>query len=163
MKYIGKIVRTETDIWQEYLRLALEDEEVGILLYDKGKYRHSVYFFLQAMEKQVRAKIFSFVNPDTEYFRNRVRTHNLDELLDFLIEIVSNKENIRDQVKGQLEEHVLDGVKFGMLHNNLRYPIYREKSRSYSHLVIDEDDADRMWEKLKKLKVFISDINLLTR
>jgi HEPN domain-containing protein len=161
--YIGKLVHNLPDISLEYRKLALEDEEVGKLLYDNGRYRHSVYFYLQAMEKYVRARIFSLVNPDTEYFRNRVRTHNLDELLDFLVEVVSSKNNVREQVKGQLEQFVLGGVKFGMLHNDLRYPIYSEKYHSYSLLLIEKEDAEFINVKLQSLKAFIRDIDLLRR
>jgi HEPN domain-containing protein len=161
--YIGKLVHNLPDISFEYHKLACEDEEVAHLLYINEKYRHSAYFFLQAMEKYVRARIFNLVNPDVEYFRNRARTHNLDELLDFLIELVSSKGITQDQVKAQIEQYVLGGVKFGMLHNNLRYPFYIEKSHTYSILQIDREAAELMCEKLKSLKAFLQDIDMLRR
>lgn len=44
------------DASSEYNRLAREDERVGLILKDRGEYRHSIYFLIQAMEKYVRAK-----------------------------------------------------------------------------------------------------------
>jgi HEPN domain-containing protein len=159
---IGKL-EPVPNLSSEYLKLAFEDEEAAQYLSANGKHRHAVYFYLQAMEKYVRAKIFHLVNPEPEYFRNRVRTHNLDELLGFLIEICSSKENIRSQVKNQLEEYVLGGIKFGMLHNDLRYPFYIEKNHSYFLRLVGKEQSELMREKVRKLKAFLQDLERLSR
>jgi len=94
------------------------------------------------MEKHVRFKIFTLVNADVEYFRNRTRTHCLDDLLNFLVEIVSGNQLIQEQVRNQLNSFVLEGVRFGKLHNDLQYPFYLEKSNPYAMLQIDKNDAE---------------------
>lgn len=161
--FIGRLDRNIHDIAEEYHRLAMEDEEVGRYLLADRKYRHAVYCFVQAMEKHVRFKIFTLVNADHEYFRNQTRTHNLDELLSFLVEIVSGNRLIQEQVRDQLDSFVLQGVRFGKLHNDLRYPIYLERYNSFAMLQIDRQDAERALEKLEKLKVFLQDIDRLKR
>ena len=115
------------------------------------------------MEKYARFRIFSIVNPDTEYYRNLTRTHNLDELLDFLVEVVNSNPLIRAQVKDQLDNFVLGGIRFGKLHNDLRYPIYSEKYRNYSMLKLSREDAEITLDKLEKLKLFLRDLDRLRR
>ncbi len=145
IKYIGHLDHQLSDLSAEYLSLAADDEQAGNLLLARQKYRHAVYFFVQAMEKLVRHKIFMLVNPQAEYFRNRTRTHNLDELLDFLIEIASSQPPVREQVRTQLETYVLGGIRFGKLHNDLRYPSFSERSGAYAMLRVDEADAQAVF------------------
>ena len=141
-RFIGKLNHNIQNVADEYHQLALEDEEVGRFLLASRRYRHAVYFFVQAMEKHVRFKIFTLVNADTEYFRNRTRTHNLDDLLNFLVEIVNGNQIIQDQVRNQLDSFVLEGVRFGKLHNDLRYPFYIEKLNSCAMVQIEKSDAE---------------------
>lgn len=162
VKRIG-VRKQITDVSSEYLRFAAEDENAGQCLMTSGHYRHAAYFFIQAMEKYVRAKIFQLVNPDTEYFRERTRTHNLDDLLEFLIEIVGTTPIIRDQVKSQLENNVLEGVRFGMLHNDLRYPYYRDKFGTHEIISMSGEDAEICHQKLVRLKPFVREIDRLRR
>ena len=162
-RFIGQLNYDIRDIAEEYHRLAMEDEEVGRLLLANRRYRHAVYCFVRAMEKHVRYKIFTLVNADHEYFRERTRTHNLDDLLSFLVEIVSGNSLIQEQFRMQLNHFVLEGVRFGKLHNDLRYPIRVEKSNSFAILQIDRQDAELALQKLEKLKVFLQDIDRLKR
>ncbi|MFM7885932.1 MAG: hypothetical protein ACKPCM_04410 [Pseudanabaena sp.] len=64
---IGQI-NHNVNVSSEYNRLAREDERIGLILKNKGEYRHSIYFFIQAMEKYVRAKTFSIVDAKNPYF-----------------------------------------------------------------------------------------------
>ena len=120
MSNIGTINR-EVDISYEYYNLALEDEKVAILLKNKGEYRHSIYFFIQAMEKYIKSKIFTLVNPNLEYYINKNKHHSLDYSIEFLIEVISPDENIRNQVKLYFNKYVFKDLSFRNLHNNLRY------------------------------------------
>ena len=81
----------------EYRRLDEDDEAAAHALADSGHFRQAVYLFVQAMEKHIRAAIFMRVNPNTTYFRENTRTHNVDELLDFLVEIVGGNDIVRQQ------------------------------------------------------------------
>jgi len=161
--YIGKLRHNLTDMATEYRHLAIEDENVGEILLKQGKFKHAVYFLVQAMEKHVRYKIFSLVNPTAEYFRERTRTHNLDELLNFLIEIVSSNAMVQDQVRNQLNKFVLGGIRFGKLHNDLRYPIFFTRRETYSLLEVSQTDAKIVLEKLQQLKTFLEEIDRLQR
>jgi hypothetical protein len=77
---IGRYEQCISDIAAEYRRLAQEDETVG----------H--YLLVQAMEKYTRPTIFGLVNPNAAYIRERTRTHDLDRLLEFLVEIVGTNQ-----------------------------------------------------------------------
>jgi HEPN domain-containing protein len=162
-KYIGSLRHNVNDLSDEYLRLATQDEKVGRQLLTEKHYRHAVYFLVQAMEKFTRHKIYALVNPTADYFQRRTRTHNLDELLDFLIEIVSSDPLVQSQVKKQLTTYVLRGIRFGSLHNNLRYPLYLRKRKSYAMLEVNGNDAEEVLDLLERLKAFLKEINKLQR
>lgn len=158
MRNIGTINR-KVDISYEYYNLALEDEKVAIILKNKGEYRHSIYFFIQAMEKYIKSKIFTLVNPNLEYFINRNKHHSLDDSIEFLIEVISSDKNIRDQVKLYFNEYVFKGLSFRNLHNNLRYPFY-DRSREYYNIVnFDTEDCKYIEKMLENLKKYINDLN----
>jgi hypothetical protein len=61
------------------------------------------------------------------------------------------------------KQHVLEGVRFGKLHNDLRYPNFSERHESYSMLRVTQKDAAFTYEKLQRLKVFLKDIHRLAR
>jgi HEPN domain-containing protein len=158
---IGRYEYRLNDVAAEYQRLAQEDESVGKSLLAHGHYRHATYFLVQAMEKYVRSAIFGFVNPNTEYFRTRTRTHDLDRLLEFLVEVVSANPIVQQQVSQQLRDCVLGGIRFGQLHNELRYPSFSERHQSYAVLRITRRDAEIAMERLQTLKQFLRDVHRL--
>lgn len=158
MNNIGTINR-EVDISYEYYNLALEDEKVAILLKNKGEYRHSIYFFIQAMEKYIKSKIFTLVNPNLEYYINKNKHHSLDDSIEFLIEVISPDENIRNQVKLYFNKYVFKDLSFRNLHNNLRYPFY-DRSRGYYNIIkFDIEDCKYIEEMLENLKKYLKDLN----
>jgi HEPN domain-containing protein len=159
--YIGRREYNVTDVSAEYRTLAESDEKVGQLLIGQGQYRHGIYFLVQAMEKYVRSTIFGLVNPNTDYFRQRTLTHNLDDLLAFLREIICSNAELREQVRLQMQDHVLGGIKFGALHNDLRYPNFDERRSSYFVLQTERKDADTVYARLQTLKQFLKDIHQL--
>lgn len=148
-------------IASEYAQLGSEDEEAGRILLQAGKYRGAAYLCVQAMEKYLKHTIFKLVNPAIPYYRNKARTHDIDDLLDFLIEIVSPEEVVKQQVRGQLNQHVIGNKKrFKALHNDLRYPAFRGKLK-YSIRRISEKDTQELFEKLIRLKKYLQDIHRL--
>jgi HEPN domain-containing protein len=161
--YIGRFEHHLRDVAAEYQTLAQEDEQVGTLLIGRQQYRHGVYFLVQAMEKYVRSTIFGLVNPNTAYFRERTRTHDLDALLAFLVEIASADPVVQDQVRRQIEQHVLGTIRFGNLHNNLRYPAYLDRRQSYALLRVGCEDAKVVSGRLQTLKRFLGEIHQLQR
>lgn len=158
--YIGKI-NHNINVADEYERLAKKDEEVAVLLKYNREYRHSIYFFVQAMEKYIRSKIFTLVNPNIEYFRKRNQNHSLTNAVDFLIEIISTDINVQNQIKNQLNSYVFENINFQLLHNNLRYPFYSSKFDSYSSLEFNLNDCEIIEKKLAALKVYLQQLNRL--
>ena len=48
---------------------------------------------------------------------------------------------VREQISSQLSTHVLQGVRFGVLHNDVRYPRYLDRKRSCLLLELSENDS----------------------
>lgn len=160
---IGHLEHGIVEVADEYRAIAEEDEQAALLLIHARKYRNAVYFLVQAMEKHVRATIFGLVNPNTGYFQDRTRTHNLDDLLDFLVEITSSDPTVQGQVRSQLHGFILGGIRFGKMHNDLRYPQYSVRHKTYSVLRVTARDAEVTFQRLQTLKQFLKDMQKLTR
>ena len=155
---LGKF-RHNIDVTAEFLRIAREDEQTGIILKNAGRYRQSMYFILQAMEKYVRAKIFSMVDARNQYLRQEQRNHVLQGAVEDLIRIYSGDEHIRLQITQQLRDYVLGDIKFEYLHNDLRYPHYSSRFSSYSCFEVNEADCELLIHKLAVLKKFLDGLD----
>ena len=155
---IGKVTHN-VDASYEYAKLAKDDERVGLMLMERGEHRHSIYFLIQAMEKYTRAKIFSVVDARNQYFRQRERSHSLEDALTFLVEVINGNELVREQIRKQLREYVIGDIRFNHLHNNLRYPFYSDRFNSYSVIQINRSDNELIAKKLIALKSFIAGID----
>lgn len=154
--------RQRVNVSKEYLALASSDEIAAEKLSQVDYYRQACYFIIQAMEKYIRAKIFSLVNADIKYFRDENRNHSLDSAIDFLIKVVSSDPITQQQVSKQLTEYVLVNTKYNHLHNNLRYPAYFQKYDSYSMLDVGREDYQMLCNRLSLLKSFLNDIDKLS-
>lgn len=158
--YIGK-VHHNINVANEYKSLAEKDEHVAIFLKSNKEYRHSIYFFVQAMEKYIRSKIFTLVNPNLDYFRKKNQNHSLSNAIEFLIEIISADSTVQNQIKRQLNEYVFENINFQKLHNNLRYPFYNTKFNSYSSVEFTLNDCEIIQKKLNDLKTYLEQLNRL--
>ena len=145
----------------KYYDLATEDENVGLLLIHKEKYRHGIYFLLQAMEKYLRANIYMIIDPCDHRVVNQNRNHSIDEAVELLLDILSGDNLVKQQIKIQLEE-VLGNTKYHHLHNNLRYPSFNRKERKYFTLDVHEADANNIIKTLELLKEFLKDFHKIT-
>jgi hypothetical protein len=150
------------DVVYQYRTLAEDDERVGKLLLGQGAFRQATYLFLQAMEKYARARIFSIANPTLDTYREQTRTHDLEALLDFLLELAVDAD-LRPQVQSQLDNYVLGGVLFGQLHNDLRYPKWLANRRGYAPLIVDRSAAETVQARLEALKGFLDGLDRLRR
>ena len=167
--FVGKWKYGVSDVAKEFLKLALDDEKAGRTLMENGHHRQAIYFFVQAMEKLVRFGIFSEVavsqtGRDGQTFRERTLTHDLDELLAVLLEVFTdaiNDPRVSQQIEEQLRTYVLEGERFGQLHNNIRYPRYMWKSGDFSVLQLSKDDVSKVVQKLERLKSFVAGFNRL--
>lgn len=160
--HIGKF-RHKIDVASEFRRIEKSDAFAAEMLALEGSYRQACYFIIQAMEKAIRAKIFTLVNPNIEYFRERNRTHSIESAVEFLIEIVSTDEVVRRQVSNQLNTYVLGNTRYNKLHNDLRYPAYFNKYDSYSMLDISMDDFSRLRKRYESLKGFLDELNRFSK
>src|SRR5437588_813082 len=117
-RFIGRFRHNiaHTAIAAEYRLLAEGDERAARCLHEQGLYRQAAYFSVQAMEKYARDRIFRLVSVRHNCFRDRTLTHNLDELLAFLLEIICHNEDTRRHVTTQLNEIVMGGLRFVKLH-----------------------------------------------
>ena len=145
-----------------YKELSKSDERAALALFYSKEYRQSCYFIIQSMEKLIRAKIFSLVNANNEYFRNRNRSHSLEDAVDFLIDVVSTDEAVKAQVTQQLKKYVLGNIHYNYLHNNLRYPSYSKRYDSYSLLQVGKSDCEALFSKMESLKLFLRDIHTIS-
>ena len=157
---VGRL-RHNIDVSSEYFSLAAEDEKAALVLKDAGIYRQSSYLIVQAMEKYLRGKIFSYVNPRNQAFRDMNRNHSVEEAAKLFIEIISPETRVKEQVQEQLNRYVLEDIRFNTLHNNLRYPFYSERYNSFSCLDVTEEDVELLIQKLSFLKNFLRDIDLI--
>jgi hypothetical protein len=158
--YIGTM-RHNINVSEEYYQLAKKDEEVAKLLKENKQYRHAMYFFIQSMEKYIRSRIFILVNPNIEYFREKNKHHSINEAVEFLVEIVSSDPAIQKQIKQQLSDFVFQNINFQNLHNNLRYPFYFHKRKSYVSLDFKQKDCEIIEQKLDSLKNYLSGLSIL--
>jgi len=158
MKKIGHI-RHGINVSDEYYELGKKDEEAANELMKLSLYRHSIYFFIQAMEKYIRSKIFSLVNPNIEYFREKNKNHSLNNAIDFLVEIINSDNIIRQQIKIQINEFLFENINFQMLHNNLRYPFFNQKYNDYSCIDFTKNDCLMVEKKVLKLKEYLKELD----
>ena len=110
------------------------------------------------MEKYIKSKIFTLVNQDLEYFRNKNKHHSLDNSVEFLIEVISADETIRNQAKDQFDKYVFKGLNSRNLHNNLRYPFYNERKKNYVVTSYSKQDCEYIEEMLETLKKYLEDL-----
>lgn len=158
MKKLGNI-KHRINVSYEYEVLAKKDEEVSHLLDKRGEYQHAIYFAVQAMEKYIRSKIFNLVNPNLEYFRNRNRTHSVEDAIEFLLEIQIQDKVLRNSIREQIFVSILGDINYQHLHNNLRYPFYSQKFESYSIVTYTKKDYEFVENGLQKLKTYLNDLN----
>ena len=158
MSKLGRFVNN-VNVPNAYLAMSVSDERAAKVLFEHREYRQACYFLIQAMEKRIRSKIFTLVNPNHEYFRDRNRTHSLDDAVTFLIDICSTNDIVKKQITLQLQTYVLGNIKYNFVHNNLRYPHYSNKYNAYSMLEVNEKDFNLLCEKFDLLKKFLENMH----
>ena len=70
--HIGRF-RHKVKVSVEYANTSKSDEAAAQALAQSGHYRQACYFLIQAIEKAIRSKIFTLVNPNLEYFREKIK------------------------------------------------------------------------------------------
>jgi hypothetical protein len=153
--------REFVDASAEYARLAREDEAAANTLAEAGHYRQAVYFVVQAMEKHLRAKIFAVSDPANEEVRQANRNHSVEAAASFLVGTLVASERLHQLVQEQFERCLFQGLRYNLLHNDLRYPTYFERTHGFACLEVSRSDVIEMFARLDWLKDFMQELNLL--
>ena len=104
---IGKI-KHNINLADEYDNIAKSDELSADILARAHKFEQSCYFLLQAMQKAVRAKIFTKINPKHSVFRDMNKSHLIEEAIKLFVDIISaNDETTKTQINNQLEIYII--------------------------------------------------------
>ena len=82
------------------------------------------------MEKYIKHIICKKVDILKGFFADKLRDdgHNFDKSIDFLITIMAgNQEVLAESLKKQFKEKILQGQKFFIIYNAVRYPFSNER------------------------------------
>ena len=161
----GKPIHKIQDPAATYFALAEDDEQAACQLKDAGHFRQSMYFAIQAMEKYLRYAIFSEISGNDAgesgvTYRERTWTHELDTLIGILLEVYTERigdDRVSEQIREQFDRLVLEGTRFGQLHNDVRYPRYSTRHSDYTLVEYDGTDVASLLRKLERLKRFVTD------
>lgn len=154
-------IREINNVKDQYLKLAEEDENVALTLKGVNQYKHSIYFFIQAMEKYIKAKIFSKLSPENEFFRDLNKHHSIETAGDLLLKIYCTDTNTQTQIKNMFDSVIFSDIHFNKLHNNLRYPFYNPKKNAFFSCSYKKEDCEFIEVRLKNLKKFLNDLDKL--
>ena len=146
------------EVVEELRRLAEEDEFAARVLHDEGSYRNAIYLTLQALEKTLRAEIFSIVDPSNPFFRDYNYHHSLKMSFDFLAQIASPDIQRRAELRERLDAIVPPTIQHESLNNSLRYPWYSKQYSSFNVMEFDEQDSDMVLRSLEDLQKLFKEI-----
>lgn len=162
--YLGKLkyINSGIDIADVFLQISKEDEEVAQNLYNIRHYNQAVYFLLQSMEKYVKYVICKKIDITNPYFANKIREtgHSIDASIDFLVEIIAgNDKNLKEQIGIQIRHTICRDIRFSMIHNAVRYPIYSSYHESYKTLLMSSEDYSELYRIYNVLKKSLKDFD----
>lgn len=141
-----------------YLKKAELDKKAGEILAIQGLYSQAIYFELQYMEKFIKSEICKKINIENKYTHELVNKHSIKELIFFLIDVIVVNEIFNKQLKSQIEE-ILGKIDYNKLHNNLRYPYYSLKNKTFIHVEYTKEDYNKIVnENFEQLKNYISSL-----
>lgn len=164
--YIGKkeILYDSISVSEKYKTVALEDEKAAEILVKQKLYNQAAYFYIQAMEKQIKGVIAERIDLTNCYFAQEVSKtmgHSLEASVKFLIQILPLQDEFaRQQVEQQMVKQVLNDINFRGLHNTIRYPIYSFKCKNYSYLKIGKEETDDLQAILDRLKKYLTELRI---
>lgn len=160
-----KYVKVGTEIADKYQEYAVNDEKSADILLANGFYNQSAYYYIQSMEKLIKAAISVKVDVTQIYYATKLKAigHSLDLAIDFYLELICfGKEAVlAQQLEYQLKTIVFKNIRFGRLHNSIRYPIYNERWNSYGVLQISKEECEELKHMLIVLKKYIKQIQLM--
>ena len=128
-----KFVSDSFGVAEKYLEIANADESAAVVLKKQRLFNQSGYFFVQAMEKQIK---YHIAKKNT-----------------------GNNETLFNQLNAQLKHQIFQELNFSVLHNKVRYPIYSTRFQNYSFLELGERDCGTLQSMLATLKKYLDEIS----
>lgn len=144
------------DVGDVFLALSREDEACAGALCEMGRYNQAVYFLIQAVEKYIKHRICRRINVTNPYYAELLRKtgHSLEQSLTLLIQVEANgDETMEEHMSRQIQEQVLQNVRFSSIYNAVRYPFYHHARKTYAMMQMsrkDYDDVQAMFALLRK-------------
>lgn len=161
--YLGhlKYLNNGIDVANEYENLAKSNYLAANVLYGKNLFNEAGYLYIQAMEKMVKAKVFSKIDVYNKESANIIRetSHSIDKTIEYLILIYSaNDEVLREQLRNNLLNIVLKELRFNQISNRVRYPELGFKNKKYTTLILNDEDCINLKMMYKNLTRYLDDI-----
>lgn len=156
-----KYLYTHMEVADSYHSIALNNHKSADILLKQGLYNEAAYMYIQAMEKYVDEQICRRVDVINSFYSKQFHNigHRLDKSIEFLIEIYSGSNiTLKEQLKSQLIQNILKGLKFSSIHNNLRYPYYNDKKNDYCFLTYSQKDCIELQQMTDRLIKFLKEI-----
>jgi len=166
--YLGnrKFLKDSIEVAHEYLKTAMQDEKSAVILESRELYNQAAYFYVQAMEKQIKAKIAQIVDVTNAYYKEMIKKtigHSLDKSIEILVQIYGKgNAMVEDRLREQLITKVLKDIKFSALHNKTRYPDFDENKKKYAVIEMCKIDCVELAKMLKGLKLYLKDLERYT-
>ena len=162
--YLGnrKFLKDSLEVAHEYLKTAMQDEKSAVILESRELYNQAAYFYVQAMEKQIKAQIAQIVDVTNAYYKEMIKKtigHSLDKSIE-----IYGKGNamVEDRLREQMLTKVLKDIKFSALHNKTRYPDFDENKKKYAVIEMGKIDCVELAKMLKALKQYLTDLERYT-
>ena len=163
MKSKNKIyLKDSMEVADLYLKIAQNDEKAAEELEKQKLYNQSAYFYLQAMEKQIKNYIARKIDITNKYYADQLKKtmgHSLEEALNLLLTVYcENDENLKLQISDQIVSQVLKGKDLKFLHNNVRYPTYKSSYKDYIFEEINAGECQELNGMLQALKKYLKEL-----
>ena len=162
--YLGKrkFLNDSIEVAEYYSDMSLKDERAADLLVKEKVYNQAAYFYIQAMEKRIKAQIAKKIDITKEYFADEISKtmgHSLEKSLNLLIKIYTGNDTIlAQQMENQLMKIMLKDVRFTTLHNGTRYPFFNREKANYSVIYLGKEDCMELKSMLESLELYLRDI-----
>jgi hypothetical protein len=166
--YLGnrKFLKDSLEVAHEYLKTAMQDEKSAVILESRELYNQAAYFYVQAMEKQIKAKIAQIVDVTNAYYKEMIKKtigHSLDKSIEILVQIYGKGNTmVEERLREQLLIKVLKDIKFSALNNKTRYPDFDENKKKYALIEMGKIDCVELAKMLKGLKQYLKDLERYT-
>ena len=160
---IGRTRRIK-DPANAFRALSEDDEAAAEVLAAAGHHRQAACMLIQAIEKSVHYGVYlqltsSSLPMQIDDYGARLRTHDVDALLTVLLDVFRDAigdKRVSEQIGQQLEQLVVQGLRFHHLHNDVRYLRTHQRDGRHSLLEVGFGDVRRLQQTLCRLRSFIS-------